>query len=1099
MANRIQFRRDTLANWQKTNPILMEGELALIATDSSKPGVYDSKKIGDGVHHFNDLEMLGYECLQELGDSTQFPVSQKVVTELFETSNVIQLKGQGDTGVFKQLMGLFPNITYRVYIKNKWNAPTLADNFAIFELYYRNDDGTFTIFHRETNATNLKDYYEITLPKGKNLFIYARIVEGETATFALERMDTTIKDIDFQKNALNTYIVGKGIDYSPTRFRGQPGRLYRISLAKLQWNIPSDLTNSSIFYIGKTVNGIEQQLVSVQNFAELKSNYYIQFLEDYDYINIGGRANEGENIYILIEDITDNCKNNIVSSLSGLIGECIPMLNSGYVQRNDILNDNDIKFSINYLHTIIECKAGDLFSIQGRAGNAESLLMTFYDVNKNYLTSTAQGSDYSDKEFLFLCYKDGYICINVNNQYPYNIVKVNKNLLTNKNLNVNSYIRWSTGYVRHYNGTIATESQINKCTNYIPTFGYDKIKLLMPTTINSDLSTGLAFYDSNRNYISGYSGLINQSETGAIEQEITIPKGASLFRTTIGNNYVDLQNIILLKNEINIENINFDDNVSLLDAYINVESGELNSSTGNKTSIFSVKKGDTIYVRSLQHSDSGVFAFSKSIPEIGSKIDNIIPGRDAQNLNHYTITAQDDGYILFSYLWKRELSYENLTISSSHVYSSNKIDSLLKNSSPSSSFYNDSRNNFQFISLKAEDATDKSDWTANDIIENIYEPMRAAHPEYITRKSLGKDESGLYDIWCYEFNNSVDEWFSLSNSTNFYGTSVHVPLTNGLKSNQCEIKKSFLGQYITEDYVNLYIESTFNVRKPTLVIDKESVLYDGEEWFRFTCDSDIKIIESSSTGSKGFRLYWTKKINTFDQHAVIMSGAHGNESAGVLGVALALKYLTEHHNENSALAYIYNSVKLSVIPCLNMWGMNQTPHVRTNINGVNLNRYEGEMTAEQKIITNFIDKIKDEVSFFADFHTAEWWTNYGYVYSINSKHSKLYPAIVAVANYLCKHWFPKSPAYNWNIGTSSTTVNTNAKYMENVFKLNSATIEFAGYDLMYFGSCNRWDAKYMTYCVENYINFLMATCNLRLSNNSKNIIDESFFEHTTMS
>lgn len=39
----------------------------------------------------------------------------------------------------------------------------------------------------------------------------------------------------------------------------------------------------------------------------------------------------------------------------------------------------------------------------------------------------------------------------------------------------------------------------------------------------------------------------------------------------------------------------------------------------------------------------------------------------------------------------------------------------------------------------------------NALITNVYEPLRAAHPEYISRHSLGKDASNTYDMWCYEF------------------------------------------------------------------------------------------------------------------------------------------------------------------------------------------------------------------------------------------------------------------------------------------------------------------------------------------------------------
>ena len=81
MNDKIQLKRGTLANWLKADPILMDGEMALVATYASKPTVYDSQKVGDGIHKFSELEMYGNKCLQELGDSQQFPMSQKAITD----------------------------------------------------------------------------------------------------------------------------------------------------------------------------------------------------------------------------------------------------------------------------------------------------------------------------------------------------------------------------------------------------------------------------------------------------------------------------------------------------------------------------------------------------------------------------------------------------------------------------------------------------------------------------------------------------------------------------------------------------------------------------------------------------------------------------------------------------------------------------------------------------------------------------------------------------------------------------------------------------------------------------------------------------------
>lgn len=81
MSARLQLRGDTLANWLKYDPVLMEREVALIASNPDKPKVYDLKKVGDGTSKFSELPMLGYECLQDTGDSQQFPMSQKAVTD----------------------------------------------------------------------------------------------------------------------------------------------------------------------------------------------------------------------------------------------------------------------------------------------------------------------------------------------------------------------------------------------------------------------------------------------------------------------------------------------------------------------------------------------------------------------------------------------------------------------------------------------------------------------------------------------------------------------------------------------------------------------------------------------------------------------------------------------------------------------------------------------------------------------------------------------------------------------------------------------------------------------------------------------------------
>jgi hypothetical protein len=53
MAVKLQFRRDTAANWETNNPILSEGELGLDTTNQRF-------KIGDGVNTWDNIEFSQY-------------------------------------------------------------------------------------------------------------------------------------------------------------------------------------------------------------------------------------------------------------------------------------------------------------------------------------------------------------------------------------------------------------------------------------------------------------------------------------------------------------------------------------------------------------------------------------------------------------------------------------------------------------------------------------------------------------------------------------------------------------------------------------------------------------------------------------------------------------------------------------------------------------------------------------------------------------------------------------------------------------------------------------------------------------------------------
>ncbi|MEY1238739.1 phage tail protein [Providencia manganoxydans] len=71
---------------------------------------------------------------------------------------------------------------------------------------------------------------------------------------------------------------------------------------------------------------------------------------------------------------------------------------------------------------------------------------------------------------------------------------------------------------------------------------------------------------------------------------------------------------------------------------------------------------------------------------------------------------------------------------------------------------------------------------------------------------------------------------------------------------------------------------------------------------------------------------------------LVSAGVHGSETIGMLGLLYFMKDLIKHGDEIPALRWLYYNTRIRIIPCANPWGASQTPKVRNNSRGVNLNR-----------------------------------------------------------------------------------------------------------------------------------------------------------------
>lgn len=198
MNDKIQLKRGTLENWLNADPILLDGEMALVATDASKPTVYDSKKVGDGIHKFSELEMLGYKCLQELGDSQQFPISQKAITDWI--NNGYQFKGiatpdtnpgtpdgpvfyiASEPGTYVNFNGLTikEGETAILFQKNGWTKNVLfLEYLGLFT-----DNNTCNSLIKELYINGIEDNADIRIYRsGENIVLeirYASTVKSQT-------------------------------------------------------------------------------------------------------------------------------------------------------------------------------------------------------------------------------------------------------------------------------------------------------------------------------------------------------------------------------------------------------------------------------------------------------------------------------------------------------------------------------------------------------------------------------------------------------------------------------------------------------------------------------------------------------------------------------------------------------------------------------------------------------------------------------------------------------------------------------------------------------------------------------------------------------
>lgn len=141
MPNKIQIRRDTLANWSSNNPVLASGEIVFVSDNNQL-------KVGDGSSNFNNLAYLETSTINTKTDSytlaiadaneviemnsasannLTIPLNSTVAFPIGTTIDVIQY-GVGQTTLVA---------TSGVTIRSKDNALKITNQYSGVTLYKR--------------------------------------------------------------------------------------------------------------------------------------------------------------------------------------------------------------------------------------------------------------------------------------------------------------------------------------------------------------------------------------------------------------------------------------------------------------------------------------------------------------------------------------------------------------------------------------------------------------------------------------------------------------------------------------------------------------------------------------------------------------------------------------------------------------------------------------------------------------------------------------------------------------------------------------------------------------------------------------------------
>lgn len=107
-------------------------------------------------------------------------------------------------------------------------------------------------------------------------------------------------------------------------------------------------------------------------------------------------------------------------------------------------------------------------------------------------------------------------------------------------------------------------------------------------------------------------------------------------------------------------------------------------------------------------------------------------------------------------------------------------------------------------------------------------------------------------------------------------------------------------------------------------------------YYTFDCDAERRTALVGDPAEPAGEYAYERQLAYTSNRIIITSGIHGNEKQNIWTLYHIVRAIL--NGEGPAFEYLKNNVNLVIMPCVNPWGMDQSPAVRENYNGVDINR-----------------------------------------------------------------------------------------------------------------------------------------------------------------